>query len=149
MTFKITNAIRIITIIALVVVFFISYAGLPEQVLVLLDEKGAPVQYITRDFFFYSSLAFIVLGNALLYVLSAILIASTKKVLQLVANYLVVLTAIINFFFSVSLTFIGILNGRENFDYTNFAPFFYLSEGLFAVWLIAFIISLITTKKDV
>lgn len=149
MTYRITNVVRLVSIFALVIVFFISYAGLPEQVLVLLDDAGNPTQYITRDFFFYSALAFIVLGNALFYVLSAILISSTKNILKLVANYLVVLVALINFFISVSLTFIGILNGRENFDYSNFAPFFYLSEGLFAVWLIAFIISIITTKKDV
>lgn len=99
MTFKIVNTVRILSIIALVIVFFISYAGLPEQVLVLLDEIGAPVQYVTRDLFFYGSLSFIVLSNALLYVLSAILAASPKKTFQLIANYLVVLTAIINFFF--------------------------------------------------
>lgn len=149
MTFKIVNTVRILSIIALVIVFFISYAGLPEQVLILLDEIGAPVQYVTRDLFFYGSLSFIVLSNALLYVLSAILAASPKKTFQLIANYLVVLTAIINFFFSVSLTFVGILNGRENFNYSNFAPFFYLSEGLFAIWLMAFTYSLATTKKDV
>ncbi|MCB0496301.1 MAG: hypothetical protein KDC79_09205 [Cyclobacteriaceae bacterium] len=149
MVFKITNSIRILSIIALVIVFFISYAGLPEQVLVLLDGDGAPVQYVTRNLFFYSSLAFIVLGNTLLYVLSAILIASPQKVFRVVANYIVVLTALINLFFIVSLSFISILNSRENFDYTNFAPFFYLSEGLFAVWLMAFIYSLVTAKKDV
>ena len=149
MVFKITNSIRILSIIALVIVFFISYAGLPEQVLVLLDGDGAPVQYVTRNLIFYSSLAFIVLGNTLLYVLSAILIASPQKVFRVVANYIVVLTALINLFFIVSLSFISILNSRENFDYTNFAPFFYLSEGLFAVWLMAFIYSLVTAKKDV
>lgn len=149
MTFKLTNTVRIISIIALVVVFFVSYAGLPEQVLVLLDEKGAPVQYITRNLFFYSSLAFIVLSNVLLYVLPAMLINSNRNNIRVVANYLVVLAALVNIFISVALSFIGILNGRENFDYSNFAPFFYFSEGLFVVWLIAFVVSLLIAKKDV
>lgn len=149
MTFKITNTVRILSIIALVIVFFVSYAGLPEQVLVLLDEKGAPIQYVTRNLFFYTSLAFIVLSNVLLYVLPAMLIGYNRKVLSLVANYLVVLCALINIFISVGLSFIGILNGRENFDYSNFAPFFYLSIGLFVVWVIAFMVSILTVKKDV
>ena len=149
MTLKITNALRIISIIILVVVFFISYAGLPEQVLVFLDGEGNPAQYLAKNYFFYGTLTTLILSNTLLYVLAIILGKSTNDLNQIIANHLMTLSIVINIFFSVSLTFIGILNGQENFDYSTFAPFIYLSQGLFVVWILVFIISLVRSKKTV
>ena len=147
MTYKITNALRIISIIVLVFVFFISYAGLPEQVLIIIDAKGDPTQYVARDIFFYSSLTFIILSNILIYVLSIILLKTTKQRMILIANYLMALATLINVFISVELSFLGVLNGRENFNYSYFSPFFFLSGGLFVIWVFSFIISLLRTKK--
>lgn len=149
MTFKITNAIRIISIIVLAVVFFISYAGLPEQVLLLLDMEGNPAQYLDKDYYFYGVLTLLIITNVLIYVLAIMLNKSTKPLTQVMSKYVMALPITTNIFFSVSLTFIAILNGQENFDYSSFAPFIYLSEGLFVIWAIAFLFSLVRSKKTV
>jgi peptidoglycan biosynthesis protein MviN/MurJ (putative lipid II flippase) len=149
MTFKITNALRIISIIVLVVVFFISYAGLPEQVLVLINDKDAPARYLDKNYYFYGVLVILILTNVLIYILAMLMSKSTKQKAQIMAKYLLTLAIVINIFFSVAQTFIGILNGQENFDYATFAPFMYLSPVLFGVWIVTFIFSLIKSKNNV
>jgi len=148
MTYKIANALRLISILILVVVFFIFYAGLPEQVLVLIDELGNPTLYFPRDTFFYGTLSILIVANALLYMLSILLSKSTQETLKGVANYSMLLAVVVNVFFGVSLTFLGILNGRENFDYSSFAPFFYMSGSLFLIWVIFFLISILRQKAS-
>ena len=149
MTYKIANALRLISILILVVVFFIFYAGLPEQVLVLIDELGNPTQYFPRDTFFYIILSILILANALVYILSILFSKTNQETLKRVASYGMLLAVVINVFFGVSLTFLGILNGRENFDYSSFAPFFYLSGSLFVIWVISFLVSILRSKKQV
>jgi len=149
MTLKITNALRVISIIILVVVFFISYAGLPEQVLAFIDSKGNPAQYFSKNYFFYGTLTILILSNTLMYVLAIMLGKSTNHINQVIAIHMMTMSVVINIFFSVALTFIAILNGQENFDYASFAPFIYLSQGLFVIWVLVFIISLIRSKKTV
>lgn len=149
MTSRITNALRIISIIVLAIVFFIAYAGLPEQVLLFVDKSGNPTHYISKNYFFYGSLALLIASNTLFYVLASILKKSENHINQLLSNYMLSLVIIINVFFATSFSFIGILNGQENFDYTSFAPFIYLSFGLFVIWLFAFLFSLIKIKKTV
>ena len=147
MTYKIANALRLISILVLVVVFFIFYAGLPEQVLVLIDELGNPTHYFPRDSFFYGTLASIILANTLLYMLSILLSKSPQQSLQASASFMMLLAVVVNVFFGVSLTFLGILNGQENFDYSSFSPFFYLSGGLFVIWIFSFLVSILRSKK--
>lgn len=149
MKFKVTNALRIISIIILVVVFFIAYAGLPEQVLIMLDSASNPSNYIDKDYFFYGTLGVLILANTLLYILATMLSKTASPISKVSSVYVNMLSIIVNIFFSVSLSFIGILNGQENFDYSSFAPFIYASQALFVVWAIAFIISIIKSKKSV
>lgn len=149
MTFKITNALRIISIIVLIIVFFVSYAGLPEQVLLLLDDQGNPTQYLDRNYYFYGILSLLIISNVLIYILAIMLNKSTKSTAQIMSNYIMLLPVFVNIFFSVSLTFVGILNGQENFDYSSFAPFIYLSLSLMGVWALAFLVSLVRSNKSV
>ncbi len=149
MTIRITNALRIISIIVLVFVFFIAYAGLPDQVLVLLDNEGNPTQYIGRNMFFYGTLSLLIITNLLFYVLGNLLRKSINEQAQKSGKFVFSLAIIINIFLAVALTFLGILNGQENFDYSSFAPFIYFSIGLFAIWLAAFMYSLAKAKKTV
>lgn len=149
MTFKIINAIRIISIIVLALVFFISYSGLPDQVLLLLDNRGNPTQYLDKDYYFYGVLILLILTNVLMYVLANMLSKSTNLITQVTSIYILALPITANIFFSVALTFIAILNGQENFDYSSYAPFIYLSEGLFVIWMVAFLFSLVRSKKTV
>ncbi|MCF6352502.1 MAG: hypothetical protein L3J06_05795 [Cyclobacteriaceae bacterium] len=149
MTFRIINALRIISIIVLVLVFFISYAGLPEQVLVLLDNDGNPTQYIDKNYFFYGTLFLLIITNLLFYTLANLLLKGGEVKTQLNGMYILALSAIVNIFFAVTLTFLAIINGQENFDYNSFAPFIYLSLGLFIVWLLAYLFSLAKLKKTV
>ncbi len=149
MTLKIVNALRIISIVILIFVFFIAYAGLPEQVLILLDGAGNPTTYIEKNFYFYGALSLIIITNLLFFVLANLLVKSISAKAQLSGKYINVLAIITNIFFAVALTFLGILNGQENFDYSSYSPFIYTSLGLFVVWAISFLVSLAKSKKTV
>ncbi len=149
MTLKIVNALRIISIIILIFVFFISYAGLPEQVLILLDEASNPTTYLEKNFYFYGALSLLIITNLLFFLLANILVKSISTRAQLSGKYLNVLAIITNIFFAVALTFLGILNGQENFDYASYSPFIYTSLGLFVVWAVSFLVSLAKSKKTV
>lgn len=140
---------RILSIIVLIIVFFVSYAGLPEQVLLLLDDQGNPTQYLDRNYYFYGILSLLIISNVLIYILAIMLNKSTKSTAQIMSNYIMLLPVFVNIFFSVSLTFVGILNGQENFDYSSFAPFIYLSLSLMGVWALAFLVSLVRSNKSV
>ncbi len=148
MRFKVINALRIISIIVLVIVFFIAYAGLPKQILLLLDAKSNPLYYLPKNYFFYTSLSVFILSNVLFYVLAVLFGKSIKPINKMVANYVLLLSIVINVFFATALTFIAILNGQENFDYSSFAPFIYLSPALFLIWVLTFLFSLGRLKKN-
>lgn len=147
MKLRISNALRIISIIVLMLVFFISYAGLPEQVLIMINNEGDPSKYVERDSFFYGTLFVLIFTNLLFYVSANILKNAVLDKVQVMGRYILLLAIIVNIFFSVSLTFMAILNGQENFDYSSYAPFIYLSLGLFVVWVVAFGIALFKSKK--
>lgn len=146
MTYKILNALRKISILLLVIVFFIAYAALPEQVLVLLDGKGYPSLYLNRDVYFYGIVALLILTNLLIYVLGAF-IQKTSVGNSRMAMHIIALPIVLNVFFMVSLTFIGILNGQENFDYASYRPIMYVSMALFLAWLVSLLVSFAKQKK--
>jgi len=85
----------------------------------------------------------------LFYILANLLLKGGEVKTQLNGMYILALSAIANIFFAVTLTFLAIINGQENFDYNSFAPFIYLSLGLFIVWLLAYLFSLAKLKKTV
>jgi hypothetical protein len=127
------------------VVFLVSYAGFPDQVLVYINEKGDPVQYVSKNLFFYLLLSVIVALNAALLILNSMLRkANDYPKTQFGASAVQIF---FNLFFATSVYFVNILNSRENFNYSNFGYLIYITGGLLAVALVYTVISRFILKN--
>ena len=144
---KILSSLRFFTIIALFGVFMFGYAMLPEDVLVFINKDGNPGIYITKPQFFYYGLAIMVFANGfILYSISNI--KANYNAAEKLLSWYNVLGILMNLFFAISITFIGILNSRENYDYNNLGNLLYLSIGLLLMWCVWLIVLLIKTKNS-
>ena len=127
-------------------IFLISYANYPDDVLIYINAQGEPLQYIAKDMLFYSALAFAIIINSAFLGLHSIL----KKVnseLQLTLSGLSLSQLFFNLFFATSLYFVNILNSRENFDYSNFGYLIYVTGTLFLLGVIFTLVARVVLKK--
>lgn len=143
---KFSNAFRILSIGLLFIIFMFSYANLPSRVLIGTDASGAATNYIDKDVTFYVSLTLFTVTNYLFYLLLGFTKRLSEKVGTIVFGWVSALIILINSFFAFAASFIGILNSRENFDYSNFGYLIFVIGGLFALWLLGFLINLIKLK---
>ncbi|MBN8575689.1 MAG: hypothetical protein J0L66_02045 [Cytophagales bacterium] len=128
MTLKIFKGVWFFSVLALLVMFFYVYAGLPELV-VLWD---FPQQLtLSRNGLFYSSISLIAILNATVY-----LARQTAKATGFAAWFYGMI-ATVNIFFIALLGFVHVFNGGERYDYSRMAPAIYGSLILISVWLIS------------
>ncbi|UII30754.1 hypothetical protein LVD17_20890 [Fulvivirga ulvae] len=128
-------------IIGLAVLLYI-YAGLPEQVAYEIAPEGG-MSYISRETFFYLSLAALVIANFSLYTVSRSLRYRKESINVLMTNWQLSLAGVLNFFFIVIWNFISLVNSGENFNYDNFGYMIYVALGLIVIWIIALPVLLI------
>ena len=127
------------------VIFLLSYAGFPDDVLVYINEKGEPLQYVSKNLFFYLLLALQVVVNAAFLILNGILRkAEEYRMTQMGVSSVQIFY---NMFFAASVYLINILNSRENFNYSNFGYLIYVTGGLMVIALVYTIISRFILKK--
>lgn len=137
MTARLINAITLISVAFAILVFIISYANFPDDVLIYMNSLGEPQVYITRDTLFYSLLAIAVIFNGAWMMARKVLLNSNKDFDNTIIG-LGISQFLFNLFFATSIYFVNILNSRENFNYSNFGLFVYITG-------IALILSLIYT----
>ena len=123
-----------------------SYANLPDRVLIGTDESGNATNYIDKDIGFYIALTVFAVTNILFFLLLGLFKRSSANVATIVFGWISALVVLINLFFAFAAAFIGILNSRENFDYSNFGYLIFVIGGLFVIWLFGFLINLIKVK---
>jgi hypothetical protein len=119
---------------------------MPDEILIATDSGGKPMTYMDRDLSFYLALTIFILTNLSIYVLLRLIRKLDFSLSVKVFGWLSGLVVIINLFFAFVVAFIGILNSRDNFDYANFGYLVYVIGGVFFVWLIGFMISMIKGK---
>ena len=135
---KVLNGVRLVTLVMATVAFLLSYANLPEQVLVTLDDNGNPSMYLPKNLAFYSGMVAMVSINLVFYVLLNQLSKLTTRKSTIISYWMGGLISIINIFIAFGFSFIGILNSRDNFDYSYFGAIVYVIGGVFALWLFGF-----------
>ena len=123
-----------------------SYANLPDRVLIGTDEFGNATNYIDKDFGFYITLSVFAVTNILFFLLLGLSKRLAADVAIIVFGWISALVVLINLFFAFGAAFIGILNSRENFDYSNFGYLIFVIGGVFVIWLFGFLINLIKVK---
>jgi hypothetical protein len=129
MTVKILKGVWFFSVLALLVMFFYVYAGLPETVM-LWD---FPQQIaLSRNALFYSAIAVITFLNATVYLVRQI---SAKE--SGFASWFYGMIATVNIFFIAMLGLIHVFNGGERYDYSRMAPAIYGSLILVSVWLVS------------
>lgn len=143
---RFSAAVRVISIGLLFIVFMFSYANMPNRVLIGTDAAGNPSNYIDKDVGFYVALSVFILTNFLFYQLLIYCKRLEPALANVVYGWTSALIILINFFFAFAAAFIGILNSRENFDYSNFGYLIFVIATLFGIWFLGFLINLIRLK---
>jgi len=130
MGLKILKAIWFLSVIVVIADALYVYASLPEHVVVQEEVTGQTA--VGRDVFFYGAIAFIILTNALVYVIAKIF-AHRPDFRTWFYGFMVVL----NIFFVMSMSFIALYNSNEKFDYSRIDFAIYGSVVLIAAWALA------------
>lgn len=130
MILKLFKAAWFLSMIIVLANLLYVYAGLPEQV--SLVEEGTETYSIGRDKLFYSAMVVIALVNVMVYLFS-------KKVApnEHFRTWLHGQVVIINIFFIIGMSFIGLYNSAERFDFSRIGFIIYSSVGLVVVWAVS------------
>lgn len=142
MALKIFKAFWFLSVVLVVADALYTYAALPEHVVVREEVTGQIA--IGRDAFFYSTIAFIILVNALVY-----LIAKIQKHRPDFRTWFYGLMMAVNVFFVIALSFIALYNSSEKFDFGRIDFAIYGSVLLIAVWALTWPVYSIYRKFSV
>lgn len=127
MALKVFKGVWFLSLLVFLVVFIYDYAALPEKI--TLQETETPLA-ISRDGLFYGFIGMVAVINMLVFVVSRLF--PEKDADFKTWFYGLVIT--LNIFFIVSISFIGLYNSTEKFDYESIGIIIYGSLGLLAVW---------------
>ncbi len=131
---KIIKAFWFITLLSTLATLLYTYAAIPMGSDLVLFDGGTS---ISREMLFNISLAIITIGNFSLYSIARKYRKSEMPVAEFLVGWLMSFASVLNFFFMSSLTFIQVINSGENFDYTNFGYYIYITLGLVIGWVVA------------
>ena len=115
------------------------YAGLPEEVVV--QEEGPTLTTVGKETLFYSWLVIVGAVNVLVYIFN--------KSLMPDEGFRIWFTGLIitlNFFLVIALSFIGLYNSSEAFDFSRAGIILYICIGLIGAWIISWPIVLLIRK---
>ena len=103
----------------------------------LADEVVFGEYTFGKEAFFYGALGVLVLFNFTFYAISRNLRYKSKELQEAMANWQLSFAGVLNLFFIVSVFFIMLLNGGEQFDFSNYGYLVYICLGLILIWVIA------------
>ena len=146
MILRVLDALAWVSLFLAFIVFIISYASFPDEVLVYIKPSGEPVQYIERNLLFYSLLGLAVLFNGGMLAFAGILKRTSPELTTTITGVSYIRISF-NFFFATAVYFINLLNSRENFDYSNFGYLIYVTGGLLIAALIYTTFARVLLKK--
>jgi hypothetical protein len=137
MILKIFKAIWFISVLAVLANLLYVYAGLPETVVVW--EEGLNKVSVERDTFFYTAMALLAFVNVIVYLF--------KNSPQIhFRTWLHGLLTAINFFVIIGISYIGLYNSSENFDFARAGMIIYIAVTVLLVWTVAWPIFLVFRK---
>lgn len=127
MALKISRGVWFISILATLAALLYVYAGLPENMVVLME--GNDLIYGSREAFFYITLAAMTIVNAFVF-----LIGSLYRHDETLRTWFNVQVVILNIFFIVAIFLISAINSNERFDFDRIGFIVYGSVALIAFW---------------
>lgn len=138
MILKIFKAVWFLSLLITLTVFLYIYASLPETL--VLDESG--VYKLSREGFFYLTLALIAVFNVLVFVVSRLFVGSSVGFIA----WFYGLIASLNLFFVILLYFFHLFNSDERFDFARLGFAIYGSVALILIWSVAWPVVLAVRK---
>jgi len=125
---KAVRVLNRLSTVLFIAILLLVYAYLPIQVDLNLEEIGSVHK---QRFFYYSLVAFVVI-NLLLRV---ILNMGFKNVNDLVGAWLMGLIFVLNFYLTLIIGFIGVLNNATHISPSNYAYLNFLGPIFIVIWL--------------
>lgn len=142
MILKIFKGVWFISMLAVVANMLYVYAGLPEEVVV--GEEDLSNYVIGREILFYSWLAVVGITNVLVYVFG-----KSIEPDETFRTWLTGLIITVNLFFIIGLSFIGLYNSSETFDFNRAGIVLYISMGLMGIWLTSWPVILVLRRLKI
>lgn len=130
MILKIFKAVWFVSMLAALANLLYVYAGLPEDVAVYEDQFD--IYYAGREGMFYSAMFALAGLNVLVYLFSKSLTPREDF-----RTWLHGLVITVNIFFIIGLSFIGLYNSSEKFDFSRIGWVIYSSVALIAGWIVS------------
>lgn len=130
MILKIFKAVWFLSMLGALANFLYIYAGLPEDVAVYEDQTN--LYYVSRESLFYSAMAALALLNLLVYLFSRSVTPGEDF-----RTWLHGLVITVNLFFIIALSFIGLYNSAEKFEFNRLGIVIYSAIGLVVLWAIS------------
>jgi cytochrome c biogenesis factor len=127
MGLKIFKAIWFLSMIAVLANVLYIYAGLPETV--LIEDAGPNSLSIGKETFFYIITPMVAFINAMVYLVSSVF----RKDLDFRAWFHGLIVTL-NIFFIIALSFIGLYNSGERYEYRSIDFVIYGSIALIVIW---------------
>jgi hypothetical protein len=127
MALKILKVIWVCSLLVVLGNFLYVYASLPENVVV---NESASNLTLSKEALFYIVLAVIAIANALVFAVSRIF----PKQEEDFKAWFYGLIACANLFFVIGLSFIGLYNSNEKYDFSRLGPIIYGGVGLLLLW---------------
>src|SRR5688572_20628499 len=128
MTLKLFRAVWFLSMLIVMANLIYVYAGLPELVSLAEPASGMDLS-IGKEQLFYSAMALMALVNVLVYLFSKKLTPDEDF-----RTWLHGLVIAVNIFFIIGMSFIGLYNSAEKFDFSRIGFIIYSSVGLVGLW---------------
>ncbi len=131
MILKIFKAVWFVSVLAVLANLMYVYAGLPEQVQLYATPAGEEI-WVGREPLFYFALGVIALMNVLVYLFS-----QNVSPNEMFRSWLHGQVITLNVFSVITMSFIGLYNSAERFDYSRIGFIVYGSVGLVLIWAVS------------
>jgi hypothetical protein len=139
MTLKLFKAVWFFSMLIVLGNLMYVYAGLPEEI--TLGSDGIAPVAVGKEPLFYTAMAIIALTNVMVYLFSKKLTPREDF-----RSWIHGLIITLNIFFVIGMSFIGLYNSAERFDFGRIGFIIYSSVGLVALWAISWPIYLVVKK---
>lgn len=124
MALKIFRAVWFLSVLAVLANLLFGYAGWQQENLVILED-GADQLLINKEILFYAIVGMLVLINVVVYVFGKLYARQED-----LRSWIHALVTVINLFFIVAISLIGLYNSAEKFNYATIDFIIYGSVAL-------------------
>ncbi|MBX2963255.1 MAG: hypothetical protein KF687_12135 [Cyclobacteriaceae bacterium] len=139
MILKVFRGVWFISLLGVVANLMWVYAGLPENV--VIHEEGVSQYVLNKEILFYSWLGIIGVINLMIYVFGKPLTPDEGF-----RSWFTGLIINLNVFLVVSMSFIGLYNSTEKFDFSQAGIVIYIVLGLVGIWLTSWLVVVLVRK---